>query len=325
MKAKFLVVALMSTGLVSSFAQAQESVTSEINASLRLGLGLTTDPDPELTFNDYASRIGWKGTADAGDGLKAISRVEFGYDQDNGVSTTRYAFLGVEGDFGTVTGGKQYAAFYDAVSAAVDIAYWDSCLTEISCSRQSSVVKFAGKENGNLQLLASTTLIEGDAGNDFIDGIDLAAISQSGDMKIGAGLSIDFGDSGIVVDQFGNEFIVDQDAGFAAGVSVTLPLDDATVSGTLQFANDDFVGGTDNGFIVTAAYKKDEYYGIVSVADADNTPYFITLGYEKPVIEDRAFAYFELGISDEDTFGSDIDLQARAVMVYNLDILSTGQ
>lgn len=309
MKGKLLVLAMVSSGLVSGFVHAQDTITSELKASLRLGLGLTTEPEAELTFNDYASRIGWKGSADAGKGLKAISRVEFGYDQDNGVSNTRYAYLGVIGDFGTVTGGKQYAAFYDAVTSAVDIAYWGSCAFEFSCGRQTSILKYVGPETSKIQFMASTQLVEGATGTkgDFIDVIDLGATTKSGDMSLGAALSLDLETDGI-----------------GLGFSVTMPLDDATVSGTVQLANEEFLNSTDDGILVTGTYKKDQYYGIVGIANSDNTPLYATLGYEKSLIADKAFTYFEISLSDADLPGSDMDFEMRAVMVYNLDILSTG-
>lgn len=319
MKGKLLVIAMLSAGLVPGMANAQDAITSELNASLRLGLGLTTEPEAELTFNNYGSRIGWQGTADAGENLKALSRVEFGFDQEGGVRTTRYAYVGVEGGFGTVTGGKQYAAFYDAVSSAVDIAYFGSCIGEISCGRQSSVIKYASKQKNDLQFMASTTLIDGDQGNDFIDGIDLGAVLTSGDMKLGAGISLDMGNPAS-----GTDF-ADRDAGIGLGFSATLPIDEATLSGTFQFANDDFVGGQDNGILLTAAYQRDQVYGVLGFSKADNSGFYLTLGYEKPLINDRAFAYFEVGVLDSGVDGVDTDFGARAVMVYNLDILSTGK
>ena len=65
-------------------------------------------------------------------------------------------------------------------------------------------------------------------------------------------------------------------------------------------------------------------YGVVSIANQDNTPFYITLGYVKPVIENKAFSYFEFSAVEQDLEGVDLDLQVRAVMVFNMDLLSTG-
>lgn len=318
MKLNVLVATMAACAMATGIAQAQEgtSLTSEFNASMRLGLELQTEPDAELSFNSYGSRIGWKGTADAGEGLKALSRLEFGYDQEGGVGTTRFAYLGVEGDFGTVTGGKQYNAFYDAVSSAVDIAFWGSCGIEYSCARESSVVKFVSSDKSDVQIFASGTLINGDAGRDFIDGLDVGVKLKSGEMTIGAGLSLNIGDA---------ENGVDKNTGAALGVSATLPVNDATASATFQFANDNYTGFNDNSFLMTGTYKKDDLYGIVSIGKADDTTIGLLAGYKKPVIQDRAFAYFEAGILDSGAAGADVNLFGRAVMVYNLDFLSTAK
>lgn len=321
MKSRLLAVAAVSCSLVSGFALAQEQITSELDASLRLGLGLNTEPDAELTFENYSSRIRWRGAADAGKGLKAISYLEFGFDQDEGVSNTRYAWLGVEGDFGTVKGGKQYSAFYDAVTAPVDIAYWGSCFIELACGRQSSVIKFSGPDTSDIQYMASTILVANDADNDFIDGLDFAAKTQSGDMTIGAGATLLIGNS----EASSDGIIGDLGTGYGIGISVTKPVDEGTASIAVQFANEDYVGGGDDAIILAGAYHKNQMYGVVGIANQDNSPFYITLGYTKPVIDNRAFAYFEVGAVDPDEEGVDVDLQARAVMVFNMDLLSMGK
>ena len=63
----------------------------------------------------------------------------------------------------------------------------------------------------------------------------------------------------------------------------------------------------------------------MSINNSDNTPFYFTLGYVKPIIEDKAFAYFEVGAVDPDLEGQDVDLQVRAVMVFNMDLLSVGK
>jgi predicted porin len=321
---KILLPAAVSFCLMSGLANAQQQYTSELDASLRLGLGLNTEPDAELTFENYASRLRWNGSADAGDGRKAISYLEFGFDQDAGVSNTRQAWIGVESDIGTLKGGKQYTAFYDAVTSAVDIAYWGSCYYELSCSRQSSVIKFTGPADADIQYMASTILIPNDADNDFIDGIDLGAKTQSGDMTIGAAATLLIGNSATGDDGFGNQVELDLGTGVGVGISVAKPVGEATASLSLQFANEDYTGSTDNSYSVTGTYAKDQIYAVAGIADSGNTPFFATLGYVRPLIADKAFTYFEVTAVDPDIEGVDLDLQARAVMVFNMDLLSTG-
>lgn len=317
MKSKFLVaVATTSCFLTSGLSLAQDKITGEVNASLRLGLGMNTEPDAELTLDDYGSRIGWMGSADAGKGgLKAISTVEFGFDQEVGVSNTREAWIGVEGDFGTLTGGKQYRAYYDAVTSKVDIAYWNSCFFELACSKESSVIKYTGADKGGVQLMASAVLIPGDEGNDFIDGLDVAATFASGDITIGAGASV-------LIGNFSDA--LDLGTGFGAGVSAAMPAAEGTASVSLQYGSADYTGSLDDTIIFTGTFAKDNKYGLVGISSGNNTPFFLTVGMERSIIPDKAFSYFELSAVEPDVDGGDIDLQARAVMVFNLDLLSTG-
>lgn len=68
------------------------------------------------------SRIGFKGVEDLGDGLKAIFEYEFGLgmDANTSLNSTRHAYVGLTGGFGTVVGGRldgvRYGIFnkYDA-------------------------------------------------------------------------------------------------------------------------------------------------------------------------------------------------------------------
>jgi len=57
---------------------------------------------------DRTSRLGFKGSEDLGNGLKAIWKVEIGYDLDNGGwnQAGRNSYIGLAGDWGTVLIGK---------------------------------------------------------------------------------------------------------------------------------------------------------------------------------------------------------------------------
>lgn len=57
------------------------------------------------------SRIGFRGTEDLGNGMKAMFVIEQGFtiDTSSVPNTDRQSFLGLSGDFGTVTGGLQWS------------------------------------------------------------------------------------------------------------------------------------------------------------------------------------------------------------------------
>lgn len=313
METRLLKAGLLASMLVSGLASAQDTFTSDLDASIRFGLGLNTEPETDLSFQNFGSRVRWAGSAEIDANMKIVSYLEFGFDQDAGVATTRHAWVGVEGDFGTATGGKQYNAFYDAVTSKVDIAYWGSCSVEIACSRQSSVIKYATKESDDMQFIGSITLSESnpviDNDDELIDGLDFGVKLASGQFDIGAGISY-LGDR---YDEFGNFF----DSGFAAGASVTTDVRDGSASATIQLASDDYIGGDDTGVLVTATYSSGNLYGLAGIAKEENTPFYLTAGYVKPLIQDRALAYFEVGLEDNDVAGSSANLLGRAVMVFN--------
>ena len=320
MKKLYLAVAVAGFTMASGALQAQQgTISSDLDASLRLGIELETEPDAELEFNNFSSRIRWNAEAGLTDELQAIGYIELGFDQDNGVNGTRQAWLGVQGGFGTVKGGKQYRAFYDAVTSVVDIAFFNSCFVEISCTRQSSVIKYTGDTEADIQFTASTTLVGGDLGGDFLDGIDIAAVTTRNDIRFGVGASLVFGEDFVV-----NGVDEESDTGVGLGISAQKRMGDATASASIQYASSDFLGTDDNGIIFTGTYGVGNQYGLFSIADADNTPYFLTYGYVLDIVPDRALIYFEAGLEENDIDGQDANVFGRAVMILDFDVLSNS-
>ncbi|MHB1373019.1 MAG: porin [Thauera sp.] len=111
-------IALAVAGLVSAPAFAQSNVTIYGVADAYMGFGSHGD-------NDFAgvesgglssSRLGFRGTEDLGNGLKAVFTLEQGFNISNGTgvgNASRQAFVGLGGSFGTVSLGRQYAPGYD--------------------------------------------------------------------------------------------------------------------------------------------------------------------------------------------------------------------
>jgi len=124
-------IALAVAGLVSAPAFAQSNVTVYGVADAAVGFGGHGDNDFSGVVSGVlsGSRIGFKGTEDLGNGLKAVFTVEQGFDIGNGnehiadKQFSRQAFVGLGGSFGTVSLGRQYAPGYffnyDAVLGAL--------------------------------------------------------------------------------------------------------------------------------------------------------------------------------------------------------------
>jgi len=72
------------------------------------------------------SRIGFKGTEDLGSGMKAMFVIEGGVGIDTGASGQggltfgRQSFVGLSGDWGTLSVGRQYSAYYKALRDVAD-------------------------------------------------------------------------------------------------------------------------------------------------------------------------------------------------------------
>jgi predicted porin len=110
---KLALVAAM-TAAFTSVAQAQSNITiyGRINTTIER---LDLDGETETTVNNNASRIGFKGTEDIGNGLKAHFVLESGFDSSTGAADA--TFWGREAtvslsssQFGTVRLGNQTAS-----------------------------------------------------------------------------------------------------------------------------------------------------------------------------------------------------------------------
>ena len=119
-------IALAVAGLVSAPVFAQSNVTIYGVADAYMGFGSHGSNDMAAVNSGglSGSRIGSRGTEDLGNGLKAIFTYEQGFNIDDNTNAdgskglggkSRQSFVGVAGDFGSVTLGRQYAPGFDHV------------------------------------------------------------------------------------------------------------------------------------------------------------------------------------------------------------------
>ena len=118
-------VALALFGAFAATAQAQSSV--QIYGTIDAGLGKATGSTNAVTKRDN-NKLGFKGTEDLGNGLKAIFQLEIRYESDTGTVentsgiNSRPLFqgqsrVGLQGDFGTVRLGRGLTAFQESSTA----------------------------------------------------------------------------------------------------------------------------------------------------------------------------------------------------------------
>lgn len=121
-------IALAVAGLAAAPVFAQSNVTVYGVVDVGLGWGKADDTTFTGVVNGVLSgpRLGFKGTEDLGNGLKAVFVLEQGYTVGTGAPAStkqfhRQSWAGLQGSFGTVGLGRQYAPGYNytAVFSAV--------------------------------------------------------------------------------------------------------------------------------------------------------------------------------------------------------------
>lgn len=125
MKKSLLALAVLSA--VAGVASAQSSVT--LYGLVDIGVG-RLDPKQSgvasttgvVSGIQSGSRVGLRGSEDLGGGLKAIFNLEHGFNADDGTQGQgrmwgRWAWAGVEGGFGQVRLGRQWAAGFELFGA----------------------------------------------------------------------------------------------------------------------------------------------------------------------------------------------------------------
>ncbi|MDR7332157.1 porin [Roseateles asaccharophilus] len=118
-------LALTALALAAGATQAQTNVTiyGILDAAVEhlSGVGANSDSIkrmPGLTGGISPSRLGFRGTEDLGDGLKAVFTLEQGLGVDSGTLNQggrawgRQVFVGLQGAWGTVSFGRQYSMLF---------------------------------------------------------------------------------------------------------------------------------------------------------------------------------------------------------------------
>jgi predicted porin len=130
---KKIIAAAIAASIVAPAAMASDVVVyGKVRQSVDfvdMGTGAATNKTDEIQINDKTSRLGFKGSEDLGNGLKAVFAMEFGIDisgtgtsddygsngpedanrkefKGSGSFSARNAFVGLAGDFGTVLVGR---------------------------------------------------------------------------------------------------------------------------------------------------------------------------------------------------------------------------
>jgi predicted porin len=114
---------ILALALLGAFGAAQAQSSVVVYGAIDAGIAKVTDKTLAVTKRD-SNKLGFRGTEDLGDGLKALFQLEMRYEPDTGTveSATRPLFqgqtrVGLQGAFGTVRIGRGVTAVQEAKDA----------------------------------------------------------------------------------------------------------------------------------------------------------------------------------------------------------------
>jgi predicted porin len=334
MKIKTSAIALAVAGSVAAPMAAQAE--GSVYASARVGLeNVDTAGISDVRMRSFGSRFGVRGETDLGNGMTGFGRYEWDVDfkDDNtdvvdrsaALLTTadpdydadaanagdkddidlRHRYVGLKGDFGSVTIGQTYHTFYNHVVGPLDNPWWASGY---------AMVNYRGRTDGAVTYAGSAGAI------DFgVTGYFLWEGEEELPDQIEAAVSFGVGDLGTIGIALQNT--ADNTSQGSAGndediVAVTwhgISLGDATMGvGFMNQDEDDSITfdlGIGNIIV---------HFETLADDSADNDPTMVMLGYTQSLGRNTT-AWYEVVSYDADTSDSDDDATiVRGVLKYDI-------
>ena len=189
---KKLIAAAVSAAVIAPVAAQAES---EFYGSIRNVIDIkdvSSKDDAESTtdISSMASRLGFKGDTDIGNGMTAHGRYEFSTSTDKeeeGVEDIRIATVGLSGSFGRVDIGNQWSSFYNSVgtfiSPTYSLGYYMYTGVGGGLYRSSNTIKYSNSF-GPLSAQLDVRL------NDSDEGSDVAEAARGNGMGLGLTYSV---------------------------------------------------------------------------------------------------------------------------------------
>lgn len=180
---------------LAAMAQATVNLYGRVNTTVE---SQKFNNQRQTTVSNNASRFGFTGTEDLGEGLKATFRLEGGFASDTGATTGgalfgREAVIGLAGAFGTVRLGRQ--AYLPAYLATADYVSMHNHDTGTSAddlfggfllpARQSNSISYTTPSISGLTVEVAQSLKERAPG--ALSQTDVAANYDNGPLHLGAG------------------------------------------------------------------------------------------------------------------------------------------
>lgn len=124
MKIKFIALAALSVCATFTYAQTTTTIYGIVDTTIRYGTNSNASGGKQIQMSDgfaTGNRLGFRMTEDLGGGLKALTVLETGFAPDTGELLQggrlfgRQSYVGLEGQFGKVSLGRQYTVAYDTL------------------------------------------------------------------------------------------------------------------------------------------------------------------------------------------------------------------
>ncbi|MDJ0779317.1 MAG: porin [Gammaproteobacteria bacterium] len=324
MKFKTSAIALAVAGTVAAPVVAQAE--GEVYASARVGLEhIDLDGIADARVKSFSSRFGARGETDLGNGMTGFGRYEWDVDfndsdkeagSDTAASSEddiglRHRYVGVKGDFGTVTLGQTYHTFYNHVVGPLDNPWWSSGYAMINYrSRTDNGLTYSG--NAGPVMLGVTGYFVWESEEENPDELEVGASFAVGDLGT---IGIAYQSTETTQGYSANDEDIVGIAWSGIGIG------DATLG--ISYMNQD----DDDGIVIDLgignAYVHVEQL-MLDVPDADILS--ITVGYTQSLGRNTTMWYevHSLDADDSDYLGggvgdSDDDITAvRAVLKYDI-------
>ena len=146
----------------------------------------------ELSLADGASRFGFMGEEDLGNGLTASYRYEFSVDATNADigASDRLSWVALSGDFGQIKAGRMWVGFYNHVGATADLgdifaAAPGYYALDTAVSRVGNTVEYSGGTDAFDFTVGAVVGPENEATTDPDENEDFDRISISGSFNAG--------------------------------------------------------------------------------------------------------------------------------------------
>ena len=246
MKSKHVgALALMATGALAGQAQAQVTIYGLVDAAVQTTSGQPGGQANRLISGGIqGSRYGFKGSEDLGGGLKVVFELENQFAVDTGAnkssaqSFSRKALVGLSGDFGKVTVGRQTTVSYDAQSDLDPVQFAN--FTPLGNSGDAPALKFADYQVVNAR--RDNAVKYSLETNGLLVGAMVALGEQAGSTRAGSSLGLRVGYSG---------------GGFSAQAAYDETRDNASAKATGLTLGGSYTLGDFTAYLGTAQVKND--------------------------------------------------------------------